>query len=55
MLNIKEFNEHYAKNNCSDDNINWEMSKPIGGMPLKQRIKDAWNVLINRGVVVSWK
>lgn len=55
MLSWIEFEQQYACNKVQKFEVNnWELSKPIGGMKLKQRIKDAWNVLLNRGVVVRW-
>ena len=53
MLSLKEFKEQYICNNTYKDE-EWELAKPFGEMKLKQRIKDAINVLLNKGVVIKW-
>ena len=56
MISLKEFRNNYACTTRNNENKGeWELAKPIDGMKLKKRIKDAWNVLLNRGVVVRWK
>ena len=52
LTQFKDYSDTTIRNKETDE---WELAKPYGGMSFKQRVKDAWNVLCNRGVVVRWK
>jgi len=32
----------------------WQIAKPLGNEPIRKRLRDAWRVLTNRGVVVTY-
>lgn len=32
----------------------WQIAKPLGNGTIRQRLRDAWRVLTNRGTVVSY-